>query len=206
MLTFNLALCFDTETTSVPDFTKPADDPSQPRLCSLNAALIGPGYGDVREIDMMVQPDGWEIPASATAVNGLTQAMLLEGGSPIEKVLDAYNELLDECDLIVCFSANFDLKILRGEQRRAGRPDRYGEKPVCDIIWACRSACKGQLPPGVKSVNLNLAHEIMLGAPFENPHVARNDRLATTRLFKHLNEKGLVTSKVQKSHREEVAA
>lgn len=203
---FTKLLVADCETGGVPDFSAPADAPHQPRLCSLAAALYDAEYNELRVIDMMVKPDGWEIPAEATAVNGLTQAMLEEGGSPVADVLDAYLEMFEQCDLISCFSANFDLKIIRGELRRAGKPDRYGERPIAELIWATRSACKGLLPPGVKSVNLSHAHEILLGTPFENPHIAVNDMRAAARLFKHLHGKGLLSAKEQKSTRETVAA
>lgn len=208
MLTFSKALVFDTETTGIPDFHAAADAPHQPRVVEFGGILIDTDFNELRAVDMLVRPNGWEIPAEATTVNGITQAMLEEGGSPIEAILDEYDAMIAECDLVVCFSKNFDLKMMRGEIRRSdpNRPDHYGTRMECDVIWECRTRCKGRLPQGSKSVSLELAHEILLNDTFVNPHRAMSDARATARLFRHLLPLGGLKAKVSESKRETVAA
>src|SRR5690606_38676791 len=117
---------FDTETTGLFLFKDsatgapiPADDPRQPRLAHLNMILVNEDLEEEDEIDLFVKPDGWEMPAEAGAVNGLTTHGLLEVGTPIAAVLDAYVDIVQRGYVMVAFNAQYDCKMMRGELRRA---------------------------------------------------------------------------------------
>jgi DNA polymerase III epsilon subunit-like protein len=209
---FTKALVFDTETTGIPIFrdeagqSVAADDPRQPRLASISAALIDLEWNEIRLLDALVAPDGWEMPPEALALNGLTTEHLIANGAPIAEILGQYDEMLSECDLVVCFSLAFDMKIMRGELRRVGMPDRYGEKPVFDIKPTCQTLCKGRMPAGKKSVTLLMAHELILGEPFVNPHTSICDMRAVVRLLRHIHGLDLLKPKMQPMNKPAEAA
>lgn len=143
----------DCETTSLPDYKKPADDPSQPRLASLGVVLVDAVSSDQKiasstassvvleekftvkieaEHEFLVKPDGWKMTPEAGAVNGLTDERLEAEGKPIAEVLAFYAGLIEAGYVVVAYGAQHDCKILRGEFRRAGLPDLFEQtKNVC---------------------------------------------------------------------------
>jgi DNA polymerase-3 subunit epsilon len=121
----------DTETTGIPDFRKPADDPSQPRVAAIACVLVDlQSRANVGSFFHLIRPDGWEMPAEAGAINGLTNDMLRRYGVPVARALATYNAAIDLGVMVVCHNVDFDMKMLRGEFRRAGLPDRYDETPT----------------------------------------------------------------------------
>jgi DNA polymerase-3 subunit epsilon len=149
-------IIFDTETNFLPTYRrddgtpKPADDPDQPRL-----AEIGMHFADedlnlipAMSFHAYVKPDGWEMKPDATAKNGLTTEQLLKVGKPIQFVLDHYTAAINAPSFagVICFNAQFDCKIMRGELRRAGMPDLFERTAnICTM-----SAMRGM---GVKKLN-----------------------------------------------------
>lgn len=118
-------LVFDTETTGLLDFKKPADDPSQPHLASI--AMIETDENGI-ELDrtmLYVKPNGWTMPAEAQAINGLTTEFLMENGTPIEIVLDTYEAFVRRGLAVTAFNVQFDAKMMRTEFRRLGRDDLF---------------------------------------------------------------------------------
>lgn len=68
-----LALFYDTETTGLPLFHEPSEDPRQPHIVQLAAALVDLQTRQiVSSMDVIVYPDGWEIPAEVSELHGVT--------------------------------------------------------------------------------------------------------------------------------------
>jgi len=194
------AVIFDTETTGLFDWSKPADDDCQPRMCSLSATLVDAEGRPIQHINHYVLPDNWSVHvrdprnhAEAFAVNGLSLEFLEANGSPIEEVLQEFDRLVDDCELIAGYAVSFDQKVVRGEQRRAGRPDRYGERPTFDVMHAVKAHL------GVKSIKLADAVRRCLEREPTDSHDARGDVTDTIALYTWCIERRLVVPKKQES-------
>lgn len=142
-------LVFDTETTGLPvrsargEPPVPADDPRQPRVASFAAVVADASGNAIEEHKFYVRPDGWtmaEFDARAIAdgkrpaseINGLTDDFLNENGVPVSHVLDFYAGNITRGLIVVAFNAIFDTKMMRGELRRAGRPDLFEQtRNIC---------------------------------------------------------------------------
>jgi DNA polymerase-3 subunit epsilon len=212
-------LIFDTETTGLADFKLPADAPGQPRLCAIAARLLtydpgSDGYVSGDGMFALIKPDGWdpeviEKAGPAFSVNGLSVDLLERDGIPVAEALAMYDGLVDQCEGIAAYGVAFDQKMVRAEQRRAGRPDRYGERPTFDVQHACTKLCN--LPPTekmqaagrhyAKTPTLAEAYGVLIGEPLDGAHQVDKDLEATIRLFQLLSGKNLVTFKDQVSKR-----
>lgn len=139
----------DTESSGIFDFSKPADAEGQPRLASLaiitledDTTVAGKPYlRRLSEFNFLIKPDGWEMQAEAQVVNGLSTAHLLAHGQPVVEVIALYAELIDLGYIVVAFNAQFDTKIMRGEMRRAGVPDRFETTPNICLMRASTNVC-----------------------------------------------------------------
>lgn len=103
----------------------PADAPGQPRLASVAFIMVDPGMTVISEREFLIKPDGWSLDAGAAAVNGLTMERLEAEGVPVGDVLDLYTNAISDERVVVAFNAQFDTKMMRGELRRAARPDLF---------------------------------------------------------------------------------
>jgi DNA polymerase III subunit epsilon len=123
---------FDTETSGLMDMEERADAPQQPRLASLSIIRLYPNLTLESHKTWFVRPNGWEMTPGATKINGLTTQWLIDHGMDIERALAGYNALLDEGRTLIAHNAKFDLKVMRGELRRAGLSDRFN-----DVRYRC---------------------------------------------------------------------
>lgn len=182
-----LAMCLDTESNGLPQYGKdnPADGADQPRICGLAVALFGETINDVVEqFDCLIKPDGWTIGEDTTAIHGLTDAVCEAEGVPIASALNVINQMMDRADVIVGHNIAHDLKLLRGEFRRAGLPDRYGEVATFCTMWSGRKAL------GLKKIpNLSEALMAATGAVHEEAHRAKPDMLASAQVYFAVRER-----------------
>lgn len=135
-------LFFDTETTGIPRWDLPADDPIQPRIVDLAGLLCDEQGVEVSRYESIVKPDGWTVHEGAAKVHGITTEIALEQGKPIAEVLDAFDALVAKAGLLAAFNLRFDDKLLRGERRRLGRPDGFGTVPVFCCMKGATPICK----------------------------------------------------------------
>lgn len=169
-------LVIDTETTGLFDFKLPADAPGQPRLAHLAMILVDENLAEEARTDLYVKPDGWTMPAEASAVNGLTDEFLQENGLSIRAVLDVYADEVKSGRAVVAFNAQYDLKVMRGEFRRLGLPDLFTETPNICVMRPMTALC--QIPRrtggGFKFPTLTeaLSH---FGYAFTDAHRAMSD-------------------------------
>lgn len=122
----------DVETTGLPDFKLPADHPSQPHMASLTMLLTDEALEVTGTYSHLIKPDGWTISPEITAINGLTTERCEAEGVPILDALARYTDVVKAGYIFVAYNAQFDLKTVRGQLRRAGLPDLFEETPnIC---------------------------------------------------------------------------
>jgi DNA polymerase-3 subunit epsilon len=183
------SLCFDTETTGLPSFDLPADDPSQPRICSIAMTVKGNVTPGLYEYYWKIKPDGWTVPDEVSKIHGLTTELLMQEGEPIGIVLENFCGFYDSVDQLIGYNISFDLKLLRGELRRLGMEDRYGTKLVRDIMKECTPVCRIPGKRGYKWPKLSEAVKIILGRDHFGAHDAMADVRATVELSMALDER-----------------
>lgn len=184
---------FDTETTGLIDFKKPADDPAQPRLVQFGGLLVDDGAVKAEHC-MIVEPDGWTVPQEAFDVHGISTEHAEQFGVAVGDVLDEWSELCAFAHLIVGYNVAYDLKIMRGELRRAGRDDEYGRIKNYSPMQACTKLCK--LPPTPKmlqagrkhpkTAKLEEAYKILIGEDLSDAHDALADAYAVKAIHEYL--------------------
>ncbi len=183
---------WDTETTGIPRWDLPADDPSQPRIVELAAILCDDQTaGVIGKYAEIVKPDGWTIPEGAAKVHGITTERAIAEGRPIAEVLDAFDALLARAQLLAAFNLRFDDKLLRGARRRLGRPDGFGTIPVFCCMRGATPLCKLERTAKMKKAgfdkyktpNLGEAVKILLGRDHVGAHGAMADALATKDIY-----------------------
>jgi DNA polymerase III epsilon subunit-like protein len=180
----------DTETSGLFDFSKPADAEGQPRLAHLSMILLEEDESE-HFVDFLVKPDGWEIGEEAAAINGLTMEHLNEHGVPVADVLARYVEAIDAGYIMIAFNAQFDLKMMRGELRRAGIDDRFEVTPnICimrastDVVCVPKKAGKGYKFPKLSEACT------FFEITNEGEHTADGDARAALQIFRKLRELG----------------
>lgn len=214
-----IALIFDTETTGLFDYKRRADEEGQPRMASIAAALVSDTGEIIHQWYHLIKPVGWDEKtmhelkegSGAFKINGLTLERLMDEGIPVEHALMQFDALVDRCTGIASYDISFDQKVARAEQRRAGRPDRYGERPTFCIMRTATDLCK--IPPTDKMMaagkrwnktpNLTEAASILLGTDLSEAHDAKVDLGATIEIYRIMLRDGLVTWKPQESKLQE---
>lgn len=194
--TAGVAVIIDTETTGLyePDpVTKrmpSADVEGGPRMASVAYIVYDLGLRRViEERHLFVLPDGWSMPLNVAAINGLDDEKLNQIGQPIADVLPHHHEMLDLDPLWIGYNLQpFDLKILRGEMRRAGQDDRYSAVTrTLDVMWVCSKFITGN----GKQRRLDILHAEVFGNRHDRAHDALEDARATLRLFERAIDTGM---------------
>ena len=186
-----LHLVIDCETTGLFDYTKPADAPGQPRLCQLGMIWLDDDLKTLAEAEYIIKPDGWQITEEATRINGWTQDMLEEHGGPILPALAQYAEAIDKRNVIVGFNAAYDIKLMRGELRRAKMEDRYMQTRSLDVMQGCRRIVGATTKTGKNKVpSLEQACDFFEIEREKLPHRALGGARATLHILRKMRELG----------------
>lgn len=197
----------DTETSGLPlraargEPPISADAPGQPRMAAFAAIVATPDLeiDEEASYSTFIRPDGWEMSEGAVAVNGLTIERLRAEGRPVSEPLAVYSEFVNLGFIVVCHNAIFDLKVMRGELRRAGMPDLFDKtRNVCTMadfldVFKLPPSHK-QLAAGramFKQPKLVEAYRHFYGRDFEDAHTADADARATLAVFRKLVGLGL---------------
>ncbi|MBX3603229.1 MAG: 3'-5' exonuclease [Rubrivivax sp.] len=199
----NPALFYDAETTGLPLFHEPSEDPRQPHMVQLGACLVDlDTWKTLATLDVIVRPDGWTIPDDVAAINGITTEQAMDLGVSESMALGMLLELWNENAprLRVAHNEGFDARIVRIALMR------YEDAPLADAWKAARSECTQllstpilNLPPtekmlaarrkGPKSANLREAYAHFTGRELENAHTAIADVLACIEVYRAIKER-----------------
>lgn len=110
----DLALVYDTETSGLPLFNEPSEDPRQPHIVQLAACLVDMATRrTVSCMNVIVQPDGWVIPEEVAAIHGITTERALDVGIPAKTMLEIFMALYRLASVRIGHNEQFDARIVR---------------------------------------------------------------------------------------------
>ena len=106
----------DTETTGLPKLRNASPELGHlwPRLVSVAWAC---GKSRAPE-ELIVKPDGFEIPEGASDVHGITTADALEHGRPLPEVMRRVGDIVSRSQFVACYNVDFDKNMLLSEAYR----------------------------------------------------------------------------------------
>jgi DNA polymerase-3 subunit epsilon len=181
-----LALVYDTETQGLPLFSQPSDDPRQPHIVQLGARLIDL---DKREIistlDVVIRPDGWEIPYEVAAIHGITTERATLVGISEAAALEVFLDMWSRAGVRIGHNEIFDSRIIRIAQKRFGNTNTDAWQKGLAECTAKMATPIIKLPPTAKMVaagrhhpktpNLGEAYRFFTGHELEGAHSALVD-------------------------------
>jgi exonuclease I len=191
-------LIYDTESTDMLNFKLDADHPNQARIVQIGAVLTDADLVPVRSMCRIIRPAGWTIQPGAQKAHGISLARCHDEGVAIAEAMAEFDAMWAECVTIAAFNIRWDNKFIRGERRRLGLPDGFGQKREFDVMKASSPICA--LPPtpamvragrgkSFKTPKLIEAHTALCGAGFDDAHDALADAMATLAVLKVLRDK-----------------
>lgn len=187
-------LFYDTETSGLPDFRKPSDAPNQPHIVQLAALLTDDAGNELGSVDLIVCPDGWDIPDKVAAIHGISQEKATDCGVPEKRAVEIFLALATIAGRRVAHNDQFDARIVRIALKRFYQP------VVADHWKAMPSECTMktaspimQMEPTERMVaagfnhhknpKLSEAYEHFFGEELEGAHNAMVDVRACKRIF-----------------------
>lgn len=176
----NLILGFDTETTGLPVWQTPSGGDDQPHMVQLAAGLFVPETKKmVQSIDVIIKPNGWEIPQEVSDIHGITYEYAMDVGVSEEVALDMFLELWNGRKRIA-FNTTFDNRIIRIATKR------YRDEQTIDRWKDGSYECammKSRKIMGGKNPKLEAAYKHFTGQTLEDAHSATPDMLACMEVY-----------------------
>jgi DNA polymerase-3 subunit epsilon len=183
-------LSYDVETTSLPHWNKPLDDPAQPRMVQLGAVMADREFNETSCIKLLISPDGWSIPEEVTKIHGITTEHAQAYGIPIKAALIVFMEFVKRSPVHVAHNHAFDAFIIRSEIARLGSDDRGLDRPGIRVVDSMKTGAT--LMPDGRWPKLQALHEHLLGWAFPDSHDGLQDSRACLRCLRVLIERKLI--------------
>lgn len=206
----NPALFYDTETTGLPLFSEPSEDPRQPHIAQLGAALVDlDTYATLASLDVIIKPEGWTIPDDVAAIHGITTEHALAVGVPAATVYPIFLAMWRQATKRIAHNESFDARLVRIALMRHVDNDPEAE---INVQWKAGTAQCTQvlstpilkLPPTAKmiaarrnhhkSANLGEAYEFFTGKKLEGAHRAMVDVLACIEVHRGIHQRAAVAA------------
>jgi len=179
-------LFLDMETTGKAFFKLPSYHPSQPRMVSLGAILADENSREIAILDLIIKPDGFEIPEGASAIHGITTEHAEKVGVPIKVALSLLGDMAILADQFAAHNIQFDRLIT---ERESGYVFLDGKKPLVCTMEAMTPICNLPGPYGPKWPKLEEAYFHCFNRKLEGAHGALADCRACKEIYGWLTER-----------------
>lgn len=183
-----IGLFYDTETTGLPLFSEPSEDPRQPHIVQLAACLVNLATRQtIASMNVVVRPSGWEISEEVSKIHGITQERAKEIGISESLAVEMLLELWGSRSRIA-HNESFDARIVRiaimRHNAKIGRdPDQWKagkaectqgmSTPILKLPPTQRMIAAGRMHH--KSANLGEAYKHFTGQDLAGAHDAMVD-------------------------------
>lgn len=190
-----MILVFDTETTGLPLWHEPSDDPAQPHIVDIAASLFDETGCEIGRLDAIINPDV-EIPEEVARLHGITTDIAREQGCEPGYAHDRFMALLNRASLLVGHNVSFDIRLMRILAARVTGEKWDNPLPTFCTMRRTTSICKilkaqPRCRNDWKWPNLGEAVRHFFGEEHSGAHRARPDCDAAARIFFHLREQGI---------------
>src|SRR5690606_37067257 len=189
-------LIYDTETTGLPNnYSAPVTESDNwPRLVQIAWQLHDATGKLLENNNIIIKPDGFDIPFNATKIHGITTEKARIEGIPLEDALGLFQAVLKKTKVIVGHNVLFDQSVMGAELFRKGLNYKELNLPLIDTmnssIYFC--AIPGGRSGGFKYPSLGELHQKLFGEKFDEAHNASADVNATARSFMELLRLGII--------------
>lgn len=189
----NIKLFIDTETTGLPlnDNLPYTDLKNWPYLVQVALIIEDDNYGILAKRNIILKPDGYTIPESATKIHGISNEIAVKNGEDRDKVISFLDLALYKSDIIIGHNVSFDLNVIKSEIIRIkGIENALFKKKkhiVIDTMKMGRNICK--IP--------NLSFQTRLSLPNKYPKL---DELYYKLFNKHFNNQHDAMADVQAAY------
>ena len=187
-----MTLVFDTETTGKADLRLPFDHPAQPRIVQIGAQLFDDGWRIRGELNLILKPEGFTIPASASAIHGITQEIAERYGVHRCGALMMLSELANRAQTIVAHNLDFDRHMVDVETVRHIVEFPAGHEVEFCTMREMTPICKIPSRNGYsdyKWPRLDEAYRFAFNEDFDGAHDAMADVRACARIYRWLQER-----------------
>jgi DNA polymerase III subunit alpha len=189
-------LIFDTETTGLPkNYNAPLTDADNwPRLVQL-AWQLHDAEGRLLEAgNVIVRPDGFDIPFNSEKIHGISTAKALAEGIPLQEVLDEFTTVMQKARFIAGHNIEFDINIMGAEYLRVQDTEPVTAMTAIDTKEDGTAFCA--IPGGkggkFKWPKLTELHVKLFNEAFDEAHNAAADVAATSRCFLEMIRIGVI--------------
>lgn len=189
----NIKLFIDTETTGLPlNNNLPYTDlKNWPYLVQVALIIEDDNYGILAKRNIILKPNGYTIPESATKIHGISNERAVKNGEDRDKVISFLDLALYKSDIIIGHNVSFDLNVIKSEIIRIkGIENALFKKKkhiVIDTMKMGRNICK--IP--------NLSFHTRLSLPNKYPKL---DELYYKLFNKHFNNQHDAMADVQAAY------
>lgn len=171
-----IGLFYDFETTGLPLYGEPSEDPRQPHIVQLGVKVMDMiTRKPLQAVDVIVRPNGWEIPKETSDVHGITTEMAYDMGIPEEAVTEILLELWrpERPRLRVAYNESFDARIMRIALKR------HFDDAIADAWKEGQAECAMRMANPIlkkgRYSKLVDAYEFFTGRKLEDAHSAMAD-------------------------------
>ena len=187
-------LFFDTETTGLPrNWKAPVTDLNNwPRLVQLAFLFFDTNGHKISGGDFIIRPEGFSIPSDASLIHGISTERALQEGKPLTSVLQEFQSLIGQAEVLVAHNMSFDEKIVGAEFLRNGMPNSIPAKRKICTMESSTSFCAISGPYGYKWPKLSELHYKLFRTGFDEAHNAAVDITATAKCFWELKRLGKI--------------
>lgn len=187
-------LFFDTETTGLPrNWKAPVTDLNNwPRLVQLAFLYCDQDGNKISGGDYIIKPEGFSIPVEASRIHGISTEKALNEGHSLTSVLQNFQSLISQAEVLVAHNMSFDEVIVGAEFLRASMQNTIPPKRKICTMKSTTDYCALDGPYGYKWPKLSELHYKLFGTGFEEAHNAAVDIKATEKCFWELKRIGII--------------
>ncbi|RMG81090.1 MAG: DNA polymerase III subunit alpha [Bacteroidetes bacterium] len=191
-------LIFDVETTGKAiRYDAPIEDlDNWPRVVQIAWQLHDETGKLINRNNIIVKPEGFEIPFAVAQIHGITTERALKEGIPLNEALSVFEEDLRQAQYVIGHNiADFDIKVVAAEHIRSNFKSSLPEKQPVDTMTTTIEFCAipGGRGGGFKYPSLLELHEKLFGEKFDAAHDAAYDVHANARSFFELLKRKVIT-------------
>jgi DNA polymerase III epsilon subunit-like protein len=177
-------LFYDTETTGLPIWKAGPDHPDQPHIVQLAGMLMEPDRSMAGFVNVIIKPDGFEIPPEASDIHGITQDQAEAEGIPLWRAMWMFERLLGMADLRVAHNVDFDDLLLSAAYHRLGLTrELLNDRPSYCTKEATTPILELPGPYGFKWPKLSEAYEYYFDKEIQGAHDAMVDLKACADIY-----------------------